>query len=85
MGMQMKYGLTSTRVRIEHNSISALVNSFTARDFRGEQKHPTQRVRFARRIQRINMLSWNHQYVDRRLRIDVPKRDAMLVLGDNRR
>ena len=81
----MKYGLACTRVRIEHSTIAGVAYPLVARNLGGQKEHATKGFSIACLIERVHVLSRDHQDMNGRLWVDVPKSDAMLVLGDNRR
>ena len=81
----MKDSLPRPGIRVQNGTIPAIRDPFCARHLRRHQQDSPERCRILRVRQRIDMLARNHQDVHRRLRTDVTKRDAVLILGDDLR
>src|SRR3954467_5733201 len=83
MQVDVKNGLAGIGVRIDHSAIPALRQSFGLRELCGHQMHLADDVGVLRLVQRHDVLPRNDQNMNGRLRVDIPERDAMLVLRDD--
>ena len=73
------------RIRVDDETITAVSNTLALREIGGEPRELSHDARIARILHRRNVLTRNDENVDRRLRIDVPERDAIIRLGDDLR
>lgn len=78
----MKHGLSGIPADIRHDSVSRLRETMPMRQFFTKQQEPRQQVAILiRKIpKRRNMTFWYHQQMDRRLGINVPKCQGLIVL-----
>src|SRR5690348_17506135 len=81
----MKYRLSRIAVRIDHETVTAVSNAFTAREIRGELRQLSDYRGITRIRHPRNVLARYYENVYRRLRIDVAERDKILRLGDDLR
>src|SRR5215207_2068115 len=82
VNVQMKHGLTSIGVGVDHNAITVLCKSLFTRDLRrGQQKVSKLILVFEpSRIERVHMIARDDENMRRGLWGEIVERDAQLVL-----
>src|SRR5688500_7476330 len=85
MHVNVKYALSSVRVRVDHRAIPAVADTLLLRDFGGKYRHSPHNVRIAELVERRHVLSGDDEHVRRRLRIDVAEGDTVVGLRDDLR
>jgi hypothetical protein len=85
MRVKMEHSLACPGIRIQNRTIPAIRDPFRARHLRGHQQDPPERRGILCVRKGVHVLSRHDQHVHRRLRTDVPERDAMLIFGDDLR
>src|SRR6266849_5078081 len=85
MDMQMRNAFACVRAAVNHNSITALFDAeFFRKIARHEQKFSEQRTfGLGCSGQTWDHFFWNDQHVHRRLRIDVVKRDRVVIFPND--
>ncbi len=81
--MQVEDGLSCGLATIDDHSVALVETICLGNLVRHQDQVPKQLLVLFSSLRKLrNALSWNHQDVARRLRIDVPKGHAVLVLVD---
>src|ERR1051326_2748642 len=84
MEVQMRHGLTGALTAVDHQSVAILDAELRDQLDRDQMKVSDQLlILWLQIIVRRNDFPWHNEHVNRRLRIDVLERNAMLVLMDD--
>ncbi len=83
--MDVKDGLTSIGVRVDHCAIPTVGNTLLLRDFGGEDGHSPDDLWVAKLVERWHVLAGDDQNMRGRLRIDVAEGNAVIGLRDDLR
>ena len=83
--MQVKDRLSGVRIRVDDGAIAAIRDAFRLGDPRGHEVHTPDTGGILGLVERRNVIAWNHEDMNGRLRVDITEREAILVLGDDRR
>jgi hypothetical protein len=83
--MNVKDRLPGVSIRVEHRAVPRVGDSFLASNLRRDYRESPHEVRICRVVQRGNVTARDHEHVDRRLWIDVAKRNAVLCFRDDGR
>ena len=85
MQMNMVDRLPRPGITVHHHAVARFGHAFISGDLLRGQDHFTHQVDRLRRqvIGRGNMCLWNHQHMHRCLRIDITKREYIVILKDN--
>src|SRR5579864_99856 len=86
MDMQVVHGLTAALTRVDDEAEARLVDALVLRDrLRDVEQASPQRVLGRRQLgHRFDVLAWEHEHMDRCLRVDVADGQHLVVLADKR-
>lgn len=69
MRVKVEDGLPATRIRVQDGAIAGVTDSRRVRDLGGHEEDAAQERAVARVLQRLDVLAWNDEHMERRRRV----------------